>query len=96
VWPTSSPWNRGRLVADNEKFSLHAAIRFTQPGQPAEIKLYTHQVRKAISMMSLPDMDNFRAFMRQQHNLRAPFNGIMEGLALAKFSVESWLEGYAC
>jgi hypothetical protein len=81
--------------ADNQKFSLHAAVRFTRPGQRAVIVLHAYQVRKAISMMSLPDMDNFRVFMREQHNLRAPFNGIMEGLALAKFSNESWLEGYA-
>jgi hypothetical protein len=88
--PDSPAW-----FADNQKFSLHAAVRFTRPGKPAVIVLHAYRIQKSISMMSLPDMDNFRVFMQEQHNLHAPFNGIMEGLALAKSSIESWLEGYA-
>jgi len=81
--------------ADSKKFSLHAAVRFTRPGQPAEIVLHSYRVKRPISMMSLPDMESFRIFMQEQHQVQASFNGIMEGLALAKFSMETNMGGYA-
>jgi len=86
--------------ADNEKFSLHAAVRFTKSGKASEIVLHSYRVSKPISMLSLADLESFRIFMQEQYHIEAPFNGLMEGLALAKFSNEvpgtvAWLEGYA-
>ncbi|KZM24088.1 hypothetical protein ST47_g4747 [Ascochyta rabiei] len=83
--------------ADNRNFSLHAAMRFTVPGEEGEIVLHTYTVRKQLSMMSLPDIENFRVFMREMlgvNNLQV--NGLMEGIVLARWSNEPMgLDGYA-
>lgn len=81
--------------ADNEKFSLHAAIRFTEPGKPADIVLHSYQLKAKLHLMSLPDIDNFRIFMLEQFKVDAPFNGLAEGLELTRRAADTRLDGYA-
>ncbi|KUJ07431.1 uncharacterized protein LY89DRAFT_691873 [Mollisia scopiformis] len=81
--------------ANNEKFSLHAAVRFTKPQEKATITLHTYTVKSEINMFSMPNMAAFKHLLKEQFKITANFNGIMEGLALAKNSLESLLEGYA-
>ena len=82
--------------ANNEKFALHAAVRYTKPEKEAEIVLHTFHVYGRIHLMSLPDIENFRIFMQEQFQVYANVNGLMKALPLARRSID-WmgLDGYA-
>lgn len=81
--------------ADSEKFSLHAAVRFTRPGKPAEITVHSYDIYQSIGVMSLPTIEDFRIFMHEQFQMDAPFNGFAEGMAVAKRVLDGGVGGYA-
>jgi hypothetical protein len=82
--------------ADNEKFALHAAVRFTQPGVRSEITLHSYSIYGRLHMMSLRTMADLEIFMREQFQVESDFNGLAEGLVLANWSnFPTGLEGYA-
>jgi len=82
--------------ADNKKFALHAAVRFTKPGVQSEITLHSYSIYDRLHMMSLQTMDDLEIFMREQFQVESNFNGLAEGIVLADWSnVPAGLEGYA-
>lgn len=81
--------------ATNILFSLHAAARFTPPNQQATFTLHVYQVTKQIELMSFQDMQDFAAFMDDQHQMKnVTINGVREATPLAKRALGSALDGY--
>jgi hypothetical protein len=81
--------------AENIAFSLHAAIRFTNPNTRAQISLYEYTVRYPISMMSFENMDSFAEYLYEQHGITADTNDVMEAAAVAQRGMDTRLDGFA-
>jgi hypothetical protein len=90
--PNAPAW-----FADNEKFALHAAVRFTTANQRSEIMLHSYTLYSDLLLWSVPNIEDFRIVMHEQFGVDAPVNGLAEGLVLAKEAnaIDYRLGGYA-
>ncbi|WP_117212382.1 hypothetical protein [Allorhizocola rhizosphaerae] len=80
--------------ATNVLFSLHAAARFTPPGQQATFTLHTYTVSKDLNLYSLEDMADFAEFMVGLGEPKPKFNAKAQALPLARLALSSNADGY--
>jgi hypothetical protein len=87
--PTGPAW-----FADNVKFSLHAAVRYTKPNVRTEITLHEYTLDHPMDIMAFDDMDDMAAFLRDFHKKDATFNGFVEAATILNFGAGG-MRGYA-